>query len=84
MLYDWHDISSIVSELEEGKLKEASVGEKNIGLLKTAAQVTPAHHYVMVGSMPAVISFARCTSTSSTLPMGTTAQVRATSSAPSP
>lgn len=39
MLYDWHNISELVSALEDSKLKEVSVAEKNIGLLKRADSV---------------------------------------------
>ncbi|HYD22019.1 MAG TPA: Rieske 2Fe-2S domain-containing protein, partial [Flavipsychrobacter sp.] len=39
MLYDWHNISTFVSSLEEGKLKEVTIGEKHVGLLKTAERL---------------------------------------------
>ena len=34
MLYDWHNISELVSALEDNSLKEVSIGEKKLGLLK--------------------------------------------------
>lgn len=39
MLYDWHNISDIVSALEDGKLKQVRIGEKNIGMLKSGDKV---------------------------------------------
>src|SRR5690606_30250126 len=39
MLYDWHNISDIVSGLVDNAPKEVQVGEKNIGLLKKGETV---------------------------------------------
>ncbi len=39
MLYDWYDISTLVSSLEDGNLKEVTIGEKQVGLLKTTERV---------------------------------------------
>lgn len=39
MLYDWHNISDIVSGLADNALKEVLVGEKNIGLMKKGETV---------------------------------------------
>jgi nitrite reductase/ring-hydroxylating ferredoxin subunit len=39
MLYDWHNISHLVSALEDNSLKEVSVGEKHIGLMKKGETV---------------------------------------------
>ena len=34
MLYDWHNISDIVSQLSDNMLKEVSIGNKQVGLLR--------------------------------------------------
>jgi 3-phenylpropionate/trans-cinnamate dioxygenase ferredoxin subunit len=39
MLYDWHNISELVSALEDNSLKEVSIGEKKVGLMRKGESV---------------------------------------------